>query len=376
MKSFLMILCLTILAFSIIGIANSATTVNLGTAGNFVILSETGVTTTGVTQIVGNIGVSPIASDAITGFGLAMDGSGTFSTSARVTGKVYAADYAAPTPSMLTTAIGDMETAYDDAAGRAVDVTELGTGNIGGLTIIPGVYKWGTGVIIPADVILSGNANDVWIFQIAQTLNISTSKRVILTGGAQAKNIFWQVAGAVTLGTYSTFNGNILAKTNIALQTGAVLNGSALAQTEVTLDASNVTKVVDTVIINAEAGSNGSIDPEGDVIVPTGTNQKFTMDPDRGYEVSRVIVDGTSIGARSSYTFTNVTAPHTIEVRFTSIEYIINATAGVGGTISPSGSRSVDYDDDQTFTITPSTGYKIVDVKVDGASLGTITTYT
>jgi len=214
--------------------------VDLGTAGTFVILSKAGISTTGITKITGNIGVSPIAATAITGFGLVLDRSGTFSRSALVTGKVYAADYTAPTPSKLTAAVGAMETAYRDAAARPAGVTELGAGNIGGLTLVPGVYKWGTGVTIPTDVTLSGGKNAVWIFQIAGTLNISSAKKVILQGGAQASNIFWQVAGATTLGTGSTFNGTILDKTNIALQTGAVLNGRALAQTAVTLDANAV----------------------------------------------------------------------------------------------------------------------------------------
>ncbi len=214
--------------------------VDLGTAGNFVILSKAGISTTGTTKITGNIGVSPIAATAITGFGLVRDSSGAFSRSSLVTGRIYAANYAVPTPSQLTSAVGAMETAYRNAAGRTAGVTELGAGNIGGLTLAPGVYKWGTGVKIPTDVTLSGGANDVWVFQIAGTLRISSGKNVILQNGAQAKNIFWQVAGATTLGTNSTFNGNILDKTNIALQTGAVLSGRALAQTAVTLDANRV----------------------------------------------------------------------------------------------------------------------------------------
>jgi hypothetical protein len=214
--------------------------VDLGTAGNFAILSKAGISTTGTTKITGNIGVSPIAASAITGFGLVMDSSGAFSSSTLVTGRVYAANYAVPSPSQLTVAVGAMETAYKNAAGRTAGVTELGAGNLGGLTLAPGVYKWGTGVTIPTNVTLSGGSNAVWIFQIAGTLNISSAKNVILEGGAQAKNIFWQVAGATTLGTNSTFNGTILDKTNIALQTGAVLNGRALAQTAVTLDANRV----------------------------------------------------------------------------------------------------------------------------------------
>lgn len=215
-------------------------TVNLGSAGNFVILSKAGISTTGATAITGVIGVSPIVATAITGFGLTMDASNVFSLSSRVTGKVYAADYTAPTPANMTTAVGDMQTAYTDAMGRASTVTELGAGNIGGLTLVPGVYKWGTGLSIPTDVTLSGGANDVWIFQIAQNLNLSPAVKIILSGGAQASNIFWVVAGQTTIGTTAVFNGNILDQTAIVLNTGATLNGRALAQTAVTLDSSIV----------------------------------------------------------------------------------------------------------------------------------------
>jgi hypothetical protein len=214
--------------------------VALGLSGNYVILSKAGISTTGVTSIVGNIGVSPIAATAITGFGLILDRTGQFSKSPLVTGNIYAATYAVPTPANLTTAIHNMEAAYTDAAGRAANVTELGAGNIGGKTLAPGVYKWGTDVSIPTDVTLSGNSNAVWIFQIAGGLKISSAKNVILTGGAQAKNIFWQVAGVATLGTTSDFKGIILSKTAIVMQTGAVITGKALAQTAVTLDANKV----------------------------------------------------------------------------------------------------------------------------------------
>ena len=224
-----------------VAFAASPTAVKLGTAGNFVILSKAGISTTGATAITGNIGVSPIASTAITGFGLTLNRLGQFSTSSLVTGKVYAASYKVPTPSMLTTAISNMKTAYTDAAGRKnPTATELGAGNIGGKTIKPGLYKWSSNVIIPTDVTLSGNKNDIWIFQIAGTLNISSGKKIILSGGAQAQNIFWQVAGQTTLGTTSVFNGNILDQTAIALNTGAKLNGRALAQTAVTLDANTI----------------------------------------------------------------------------------------------------------------------------------------
>jgi hypothetical protein len=221
--------------------------VDLGTAGNFVILTKTGITTTGVTAITGDIGVSPIDSTAITGFGLIMDSTNQFATSSLVTGKIYASDYAVPTPANMTTAVSDMETAYTDAAGRTTpDATELGAGNITGQTITPGLYKWGTGVSIDAagKVTLNGGANDVWIFQIAGDLTVNPGAGVTLAGGALAKNIFWQIGGGtgVTLDTTSTFKGIILASKAIVFKNGATLvNGRALAQTNVTLIANTIT---------------------------------------------------------------------------------------------------------------------------------------
>lgn len=215
--------------------------INLGAAGNFTILAKSGISTTGTTLVVGDIGVSPAAATFITGFGLILPSASTFSTSAQVTGKVYAPDYAVPTPSNMTTSVSNMETAYTDGAGRTnPTATELGAGNIGGMTLVPGLYKWGTGVTIPSDVTISGGANDVWIFQIAQNLNISSNVKIILSGGAQSSNIFWVVAGQTTIGTGAVFNGNILDQTAIVLNTGATLNGRALAQTAVTLDANSV----------------------------------------------------------------------------------------------------------------------------------------
>jgi hypothetical protein len=142
----------------------------------------------------------------------------------------------------LTVAVGDMLTAYNDAAGRKNPTKiQLGAGNIGGLTIPPGLYKFSSNVNIGSNVTLSGTENGIWIFQIAGTLNVASAKRVILAGGAVDKNIYWQVAGATTLGTTAVLHGTVLDKTGIVLKTGAKLYGSALAQTAVTLDASVVT---------------------------------------------------------------------------------------------------------------------------------------
>jgi len=225
------------------GLASVRLPVNLGTAGNFVILAKSAVSTTGTTAVVGDIGVSPAAASFITGFGLIADSTNTYSISSLVTGKIYASNYATPTPDNMTAAVSDLETAFPDPAGRTLpDFTELGAGDISGLTLVPGLYKWGTGVLITnAGVTLSGGAEDVWIFQIAQDLTVNNSAIITLSGGAQAKNIFWQVAGQATLGTAADFKGIILSQTLISFNTGATLTGRALAQTAVTLDATAIT---------------------------------------------------------------------------------------------------------------------------------------
>ena len=214
--------------------------VNLGAAADYVILAESGISTVPTAAVTGNLGISPAAATFITGFSLVADSTNASSTSQQVTGKVYAADYTPPTPSNLTTAVSDMQLAFTNAAGRAPSVTELGAGNIGGMTLTPGVYKWGTGLLIPTDVTLAGNATDVWIFQIAQDLTMSSGTKIVLSGGALPKNVVWQVAGLVDLGTTAHCEGVILTQTSITLRTGASINGRLLAQTAVNLDGSAV----------------------------------------------------------------------------------------------------------------------------------------
>ena len=211
--------------------------VDLGLAGNFVVLSKSGITNVYKSTITGDIGSSPITGAAI------------LVTCAEVTGTIYSVDAAGPLPctvnnaTRLTLAVGDMQTAYTDAAGRSnPDFVNLGAGDIGGMTLTPGLYNWSSTVIVPTDITISGGPNDVWIFQVAGTLTMSSAVRVTLAGGAQAKNIFWQTAGAVTFGTTSHFEGNILSQTGINLQTGATINGRLLAQTAVTLQMNTVTQ--------------------------------------------------------------------------------------------------------------------------------------
>jgi hypothetical protein len=217
--------------------------INLGTAGDFSILTKSGISTTGVTSVGGNIGVSPASSTAITGFGLIMDASGQFSNTPIVTGSVFAADYSAPTPAKMTTAVNDMQTAFTTANNLVTPapIVDLYAGDISGRILPPGLYKWGTGVLISnAGVTLTGGPNDTWVFQIAQDLTVNNSAIVTLLGGAQAKNIFWVVTGQATLGSNVDFSGDILSKTLISLNTGAKVTGKLLAQTAVTLNASTV----------------------------------------------------------------------------------------------------------------------------------------
>lgn len=208
----------------------------LGTAGNYVILAKSAISNVPTSGVTGHLGLSPAAASFITGLPLTLDAGGTFATTPQVTGNAYAANYTSPTPSNLTTAVSNMETAYTDAAGRPTpDHTELAAGNIGGLTLPAGLYKWSNTVLIPTDVTLTGGANDTWIFQIAGGLTQASATRVILAGGARAENVVWQVFGAVDIGTTAHLEGRVLSQTSIVLRTGATVNGRLLAQTAVTL---------------------------------------------------------------------------------------------------------------------------------------------
>ena len=223
--------------------ASALDRVNLGTAEQFAILTKSGITTTGTTDVTGNMGASPIAAGAITGFALTMAVGNTHSTSSLVTGNVMAADYTSPTPGDMTTAISNMETAYTDAAGRSGEVTlNLGAGNIQGETLTPGLYNWGTGVGFTSSLTFSGTSTDIWILQIAQDVTVGAGAIVTLEGGARANNIFWQVAGQVVAGAGAHLEGVFLVATGIVFETGSSLNGAALSQTAVTLDAATIVK--------------------------------------------------------------------------------------------------------------------------------------
>ena len=220
------------------GVSTGQMPVRLGEAGIFAILTKAGITDVFPSAITGAVGASPITGAAI-----------HVTCAEMMKGRIYSVNAAGPLPcrvtdpTLLTEAVGDMETAYTDAAGRTLpDYIDLGAGLIGGLTLAPGLYKWNTRVLISTDVALSGGPDDVWIFQIAGTLTQADATQVILQGGALPKNIFWQTSGAVAIGTTAHFEGVILGKTLIAMKTGASANGRLLAQTAVTLQQNAVTR--------------------------------------------------------------------------------------------------------------------------------------
>jgi hypothetical protein len=220
--------------------------VYLGSACNYALLAKSGISTVPNSVITGDIAVSPIAGTALTGFSLTLDKSGQFATSTQVAGKLYGADYAVPTPATLTTAVLDMEGAYTEASGRtATRFTSTGSA-LGGQTMFPGVYTFTSGITIDADITFDGGPNDVFIVHTTGTLTQAANTKVLLSGCAQAKNIFWVSAGFTAINTNASMQGILLVKEKAVFKTGSSLVGSALAQTAVTLDMTTVTQLDDT----------------------------------------------------------------------------------------------------------------------------------
>jgi hypothetical protein len=259
--------------------------VNLRSTANFVILSGAGITSTGDGIINGDVGASPISGSAI---GV---------TCTQVNGTIYAVDAAGPAcavidPTRLTAAKGDLTTAYFDAAGRTPIPTgpflNPNGGNLGGLNLAPGLYKFtGTALITGADVTLTGGPEDVCIFQIAADLQLGSGIKVILAGGAQARNVFWQVGTSAVLGTFSDFKGTILADQAITMNTSSTMEGRALA-----FSAGVVFNGGGAGVPTAVAG------PEIAVERPDGT--------DLVDDVSNADFGPVFLGTESSQTFTNI----------------------------------------------------------------------
>lgn len=228
-------------------VSTEALAVNLGTAANYAILAKSAVATVPSSIVTGNIGLSPAAKVFLTGWSKADDVTDSYATSAQVVapGKLYAANnIGGTTAADLTTAVANMESAYSDAAGRTASsaaTTNLLGGTLVDQTLTPGVYQWGSAVTIPTNLTFSGNATDVWILKVAGALDMAAAKKVVLIGGAQAKNIFWQVSGAVNVGANTEFKGIVLGMTAITFGNKSSITGRLMAQTAVNLDATTVT---------------------------------------------------------------------------------------------------------------------------------------
>jgi hypothetical protein len=213
------------------GLGRGPTPIDLGTAQGFRMLAESAITDVTASSVTGNVGLSP-ASGAFIGI-----------PCTEVTGTIFQADAGGAGCMIqdsvgLTTAVNDKRTAYTVGNSRAPDYTELGAGNIGGMNLAPATYYWSSNLIIPTTLTLTGGPNDVWIFQIAQGLDISTNVEVILAGGARAENIYWNVFQA-TINVGAMMKGAINSATDIVVNTGATVNGRLLANTAITLQ-SNV----------------------------------------------------------------------------------------------------------------------------------------
>jgi hypothetical protein len=224
---------------------STTATVDLKEAGSFAILAKTGIATVPASMITGgDIGVSPIAADAMTGFSFTGEGGLRSSSQVDDQSKAIAADDGGGIESRLTTAVGDMETAYTDAEGR-LNTTEinLGGGNLADVTLTTGVYTFDTNVNLNGDITFAGSAEDIFIIQTTGNLLQAAGYSVILSGGALAKNIFWQVAGQVTVGAGSHMDGILLVKTSVTFVTGSSLNGRVLAQTACNLQKTTINAV-------------------------------------------------------------------------------------------------------------------------------------
>jgi hypothetical protein len=219
--------------------------VDLKTACNYTILAKSGISTVPTSNIIGDIGVSPVAATGISGFSLILDASTQFSTSSQITGKAFAPDYAVPTPGGLTDAVLQMQAAYADAASRMPDSGDprgvnYMAGLIGGTTLTPGVYEFTMNINMNNDIYFDGGFDDVWIIKTTGDLTLATNMTVILLHDAQARNIFWQVAGNAAIGADAFMRGILLVLTDVVFVTGSSLDGRIFSQTAVNLQMATI----------------------------------------------------------------------------------------------------------------------------------------
>ncbi|KAJ7249633.1 hypothetical protein C8J57DRAFT_1356326 [Mycena rebaudengoi] len=258
-------------------LAASPAPVLLGSARSFAILARSRVSTVPNSAITGDVGVNRATVASLSGFDLVQDASGQFWTSAQVNGRLMGSTDAPPTPSLLTSAVLDMQNAFADAMNRRnPDFFRLKNGRIGGSNLVPGIYKWTTGVTISSGITLTGGPADTWIFQISGSLNQAANVEITLVGGALPQNIFWAVAGTVTLNNNTIFQGNILAKTNVDIGINSVDNGCIYAQTSVFMKEATILCAG---VLPPPPSSSAPTAPPSTTATPTSTATTTTVTP-------------------------------------------------------------------------------------------------
>ncbi len=272
----------------------------LGAASPFAILAGSEITSVPTSAITGNVGLSPAARSFITGL-----------TAPEVKGTIYAASDGGAVAVMLTQAKSDLTTAYNDAAGRGPGAVDEANADLGGLTLAPGLYNSSGTLAITGNLTLDaqGNSDAVFIFQIASSLTVAPGAQVILSGGANPANIYWQVGTSAALGTTSILQGTILAAQSITLATGATLDGRALAMNGgVTLEANPITipasiaQLTPPIFGPVSIAANGSVT----LVITNTPNNALTL------QASANLTDWTTLTtttpAVSPYTFIDTTA--------------------------------------------------------------------
>jgi hypothetical protein len=234
-------------AAALVNAANGVETlpIDLGTAANYVILAKTGISTVPQSNITGDIGVSPIAATAMTGFSLTLGADTQHSTSAQVSGECHGASYGGNVAAELTVAVLAMQAAYTDAAGRLPDPDDsrgvnFMNGALGGQTLTPGVYTFTVAVNVAADMYFQGGPDDIWIISTTAAFTLAAGMDVILLDGAQAKNIFWRGAVNAAIGADASMAGIMLFFTDVLFVTGSSLNGAIYSQTAVNLQMATI----------------------------------------------------------------------------------------------------------------------------------------
>ena len=388
MKKLIIVTVLAVLTLGFVGpvaVFASQATVDLDTAANFVILSEAQITdaSPSTSLITGDVGVHPAAGTLIQDISCSTVTGTIYDNNAGYTGG-FDADVTCliTDATLLGNAVQDMDDARLDAQGRTPndvvnDTNEAGSGTLNGLTFNPGLHTWSTGVSITGDITLDGDINDVWIFQIAGTLSVDSGVVINLTGGAQASNIFWVVSGAVTLGTSSTFEGNILAVTGIATLADSVVHGRLLAQTAITLDGTSNTVTIPVLVTDTTApvitlvGSTPVNLTVGDTYSDAGATA--LDDIDGNITGSIITVNSVNTAIAGTYTVTyNVTDSSTNSAIEVTRTVVVSAVPVPTPTPTPSsgGGGSTTYCTEERTTFCRPVSNQTLEASTDGQVLG------